>query len=231
MDMLLPTVGVPADAGAGEVNRRLPRRWQPREGGQAPRRGGRAARARDRGDLHRVRPRGPAAPAISSRCRRPRSDDALRAIARLRLPVTRRPHPALPAGRRGAASTCAPRCAGRCAAAAGRSRSLRKRSRAAAAAAGDPVRHLGLDGPLHAHVPAFHARDHQRPRPGLLLPLRHAAEQRHPRAAQPGRRRGAGAGVGAGRGLVRRHAHRPAACTSSTTTGRAGCWARAPSCC
>jgi hypothetical protein len=37
------------------------------------------------------------------------------------------------------------------------------------AAAGRAVRHLGLDDPLHAHVPAFHARAHQRPRPGLLL--------------------------------------------------------------
>ena len=63
----------------------------------------------------------------------------------------------------------------------------------APSAPGDPVRHLGLDEPLLAHAAAVHARDHQRPRPGAQLPVRHPADQRHPPAAQPRHRPGAGA--------------------------------------
>ena len=78
----------------------------------------------------------------------------------------------------------------------------------AASAPGHPVRHLGLDEPLLAHAAAVHARDHQRPRPGALLPVRHAAHQRHPPAAQPRHRPGPGADRRAGPGLGRRDADR-----------------------
>ena len=100
-----------------------------------------------------------------------------------------------------------------------------------AAAAGRPVRHLRLDDPLHAHVPAFHARHHQRPRPRLLLPVRHAADQRDARPAQPRRRHRAGR-RSRRRSRTGRAARASAqACTSSTTSGRAACWGRAPWCC
>ena len=71
------------------------------------------------------------------------------------------------------------------------------------------VRHLRLDEPLQPHVPAFHARDHQRPRPRLHLCLRHAADQHHPLSASSRRRSGARPGRRGGRRLVGRHPHRP----------------------
>ena len=95
--------------------------------------------------------------------------------------------------RMGGGSTCAGPCASRCAAAAAAIDIARQGAAQAASAAGDPVRHLGLDEPLLAHAAAVHARDHQRPRPGALLPVRHPADQRHPPAAQPRHRPGAGA--------------------------------------
>ena len=149
--------------------------------GEAPRKRGRQnTRSRGRGDLHGLGRGRPAASQTTSRCRRPRST---RRCARI--------------------SRCACRCrSGARAAISRRTRtrrqcdfraSLRRRSgpdgltdlraeRAVpeAAASRHPVRHLRVDGPLHAHVPAFHARDHQRSRPRPLLHLRHAAQQRQP---------------------------------------------------
>ena len=109
-------------------------------------------------------------------------DEALRAIARLRLPVperrTRRYRAGPPRPTRRLPRLAAPGAAARRA-----DRAAQARAAPPAAAAGDPVRHLGLDGPLHAHVPAFHACDYQRSRQGLLLHLRHPSQQRHPRPA------------------------------------------------
>ena len=92
--------------------------------------------------------------------------------------------------RAASAPTCAPPCARSCARATC-STLKRKRRADAAAAAGDPVRHLRLDEPLQPAVSAFHARRHQRPRPRLHLPVRHAAHQHHAPSAPPRRRRGA----------------------------------------
>ena len=230
MEMLLPQVGVPADP-------------DKKQGAQPPPAGGAVSRARAR--RRRARSEPPeveleATFTVSDRevlqhrdfeqMSQAEIDEALRAIARLRLPVPRAPHPPLPAGPPRPARRL-PRLAAPGAAAGGPDRAAQARAAPPAAAAGDPVRHLRLDGPLHAHVPAFHARDHQRPRPGLLLHLRHAAQQRHPRAAQQGRRHRAGKRPRrrSRTGPAARASARP--CTSSTTSGRAGCWARAPSCC
>ena len=87
---------------------------------------------------------------------------------------------------------------------------LKRKSRAPApAAARRAVRHLRLDEPLQPGVSAFHAHDHQRPRPGLRLRLRHAADQHHPLSALPRCRSGVGAGRRGGRRLVGRDPHRP----------------------
>ena len=76
----------------------------------------------------------------------------------------------------------------------------RRRSRCGARSAGDAppaarraVRHLRLDEPLLAHVPALPARDHQRPRPRAHLRVRHAAHQHHAPPAAPRRGRRADA--------------------------------------
>ena len=57
-----------------------------------------------------------------------------------------------------------------------------------ATAAGHIVRYLGLDEPLQPYLLAFHARSHQRPRPRLHLPFRHAAFQCDPLSALQGYR-------------------------------------------
>ena len=145
MEMLLPQVGVPADPDAEQAAQ------PPPAGGAAarPRRGaegrGRAARSRDRGDLHLLRPRGAAAHGL-------RADVAgrdRRGAARHRAAApagAAAAHPPLPAG--------APRPAGRLPrlaaprAAAGRpDRAAQARAAPPAAAARHPVRHLRLDEP------------------------------------------------------------------------------------
>ena len=207
MEMLLPQVGVPAERGPEQAAQPAPAGGAAAGPGRSAGRQGRAARSRGRGDLHRLRPRGAAASRL-------RADVAGRDRRRPARHFAAAPagaaaaHPPLPLG--------APRPPGRLprlaapgAQARGADRAAQARAAPPAAAARHPVRHLGLDGPLHAHVPAFHARHHQRPRPRLLLHLRHAAQQRDPLAAQQGRRRRPAEGVGPGRGLVGRHAHRP----------------------
>ena len=76
------------------------------------------------------------------------------------------------------------------------------------AAAGRAVRHLRLDEPLQPRLSAFHAFGHQRPRPGLHLRVRHAADQHHAVSALSRCRCRARQGRRGGGGLVRRHAHR-----------------------
>ena len=230
MEMLLPQVGVPAEPDQSkQLSRRLQEALQPGRG-EAPEDEGRAARSRGRGDLHRLRPRGAAAHGlradVAGRDRRGACAPSRGCACRCRMRRTRRYRAGAPrpAGR-------LPRLAAPGAAAGRPDRAAQARAAPPAAAARHPVRHLGLDGPLHAHVPAFHARHHQRPRPRLLLHLRHAAHQRHPLSALQGRRCRAAEGVGARSrtGRAARASARP--CTSSTTSGRAGCWGRAPSCC
>ena len=111
---------------------------------------------------------------------------------------------------RGRASTCAPRCAQRCAAAATSSPLDARARRAAPSAAGGAVRHLGLDEPLLAHVPALPARHHQRPRPRARCfvfgtRLTNVTRQLRHRDVDVADRRSVGDGR---QGLVGRHAHR-----------------------
>ena len=98
------------------------------------------------------------------------------------------------------------------------------------AALGRAVRHIRLDGPLSAAFAAFPARGHQRSRPCLGVPVRHAAVQCHPPASSPRPGGGVPDGGPCRAGLVGRHPHREAL-AGSTRSGRAACSARAPSCC
>ncbi len=229
MEMLLPSVGVPADPDdKKQLSRRLQDALQPGRG-EAPKEEGEPPEVEIEATFT-VSDREVLQHRDFEQMSQAEIDEALRAISRLRLPVplrrTRRYQPA----RRGprvdfrASLRRALRPEGLTEL---RKREPRKRP--------PPLVILcdisGIDGPLHAHVPALHARHHQRPRPRLLLHLRHAPQQCRPRLAQQGRRHRPAEGVGPGRGLVGRHAHRPDACTSSTTSGRAACWGRAPWCC
>ena len=99
-----------------------------------------------------------------------------------------------------------------------------------AAAARRAVRHLRLDEPLQPRLPAFHAFDHQRPRPRLHLRLRHAPHQHHPLPALPRCRPGARPGRRGGRGLVGRHPHRPVRRRVQPAVVAARARARARSC-
>ena len=191
MEMLLPQVGVPADAG-----RRKQLQPAPAGGAAArPRRG--AATDEDEPPEVEIE----ATLTFSDRevlqhkdfeqMSQAEIDEALRAIARAAPAGPGAAHAALPAGAARPARRF-PRLAAPGAAAGRPDRAAPARAAPPAAAARHPVRHLRLDEPLHAHVPAFHARDDQRPRPRLLLHLRHAAQQHHPRPAQSGRRCGAG---------------------------------------
>ena len=76
-------------------------------------------------------------------------------------------------------------------------------------AARHPLRHLGLDEPLLAHAAALHARGDERSGPGVELPLRHPAHQRHAPSPPPRHRHRPRQGGRGRAGLVRRHAHRP----------------------
>ena len=114
MEMLLPQVGVPADPDKKQAAQPPPAGGAAARAGRGAEGRGRAARSRGRGDLHRVRPRGAAAPRlradVAGRDRRGAARD--RAACACRCPS------AGPAAisRRGAArgSISAPRCAGRC---------------------------------------------------------------------------------------------------------------------
>ena len=84
------------------------------------------------------------------------------------------------------------------------------------------ARHLRLDEPVHAAVPAFPARRHRRAQARAHLPVRHAADQRHARAkekdpdeALAAARRACSTGPAA-RGS-------PPRSRCSTSNGRAGC--------
>ena len=118
-----------------------------------------------------------------------------------------------------------------------RARQRRPRSRcsaarrAASSAAGRPVRHLRLDEPLLAHVPALPACDHQRPRPRAHLRVRHAPHQHHAPPAPP--RRGRRVVRGRARRSRTGRAARASAPASRTSTcaGRGACWVRTPWCC
>ena len=164
------------------------------------------------------------------------ADEIARAAARhRRAAAARRRRDRRGAGRRamrGRADRSAPHVPrGRCAPAA-RSIDLayREHAREASAARG-AVRHLRLDGRLHAPVPALPARAHRCAAARAHLPVRHAADQRDAlaeAAAIPTRRwRAARRRCRTGR-AARASPH---ACTSSTATGRGACWGRAPSCC
>ena len=101
----------------------------------------------------------------------------------------------------------------------------------APSAARRAVRHLRLDEPLLAHVPALPARDHQRPRPRAHLRLRHAAHQHHAPPA-PSRRRRRARRASRRRSPTGRAARASArASRSSTCAGRGGCSGRTRSCC
>ena len=101
----------------------------------------------------------------------------------------------------------------------------------AAPAAGRAVRHLGLDEPVLAHVPALPACHHQRPRPRHRVRVRHAADQHHAPAAPPRRRRRHGAGSPTRSRTGRAARASATACASSTSSGAGACWRRTPACC
>ena len=105
--------------------------------------------------------------------------------------------------------------------------------RAAHPAAADccVARYLRLDEPVHAAVPAFPACGDGCAQARAHLHVRHAADQRHPRAQAEGPRRGARRGDRQRRRLVGRHPHRDLAARRSTSSGRAACSPRARSCC
>ena len=142
---------------------------------------GRAQAARDRGRraLHRVRPRGAAEEGLRADDRG-RDRAAKDAIKRLVLSLdevkTRRlaPAPARPPRR------YAPHAARQHE---GRRRGDRPEiSRAADAPAADrgAARYFRLDEPVHAAVPAFPPRGDRRAQARAHVPVRHAADQRHP---------------------------------------------------
>ena len=209
MHLLLPTLEgeqPPEGAGGGQPPRR--RGAEPAASPAGRRRaGGGAAGARARRGADLVQPRAAAGQGFRADVGRGAGPGAARD-----RPAAAADHagadPAVPPARAWAADRPAPHPAPVPARRRGGDRPRPQGAAPAAPAAGDPVRHLGLDEPLLAHAAAVHARDHQRPRPGAQLPVRHPAHQRHPPAAQPRHRPGAGQGRRAGPGLGRRHADR-----------------------
>ena len=145
---------------------------------------------------------------------------------------SRGPHAPLPPRRRGRARRPARRRCARACARAAQIIPLKRRSRAVPpSAAGGAVRHLRQHEPLLAHVPAFPACDHQRPRPRAHLRVRHAAHQHHPLPAPPRRRRRHDRGGRRSSQTGRAARASAPACTSSTCAGRGACWARTRWCC
>ena len=100
-----------------------------------------------------------------------------------------------------------------------------------AAADRGAARYLRLDEPVHAAVPAFPPRGHRCAQARAHVPVRHAADQRHPRAqgARTRTRRWPPARRACSTGRAARAS--PPRCTPSTSCGRAACSPRARSCC
>ena len=106
-------------------------------------------------------------------------------------------------------------------------------SRAAHQVAADrgAARYLRLDEPVHPAVPAFPPCGDRRAQARAHLPVRHAADQRHPRAQGEGPGRGAGRVSARTSPTGRAAPASPPRCTPSTSCGRGACSPRARSCC
>ena len=106
-----------------------------------------------------------------------------------------------------------------------------RRAARAASAAGGAVRHLGLDEPVRAHVPALPARDHQRPRPRHVFVfgtrLTNITRQLRHRDVDVAMARVADGD----QGLVGRHAHRRQPARVQLAVGAARARAERRACC